>query len=622
MNLFKRLITLAVFSSAIVGWVGAEAIPPIDKTPVIVFINGKKYYIHTVKAGDTLYSIAKAYEVSEAAIKECNPSSADGLKIDQTIKIPVPEKVQAEARAEKKRKREYLNHKIKAGETLYGIARDYNISVATLMEDNPDVNPQTLIIGQTLWVRKAEIGSSSEQEAKADMAEYADNLNKATDDGYIYHVVMPGETIYSLARRFGITENEFVAMNDVDGGLKSGAVVRVPDPDHNIKQVAELAEADAAKEQAQPAGGRHAGNVSFRAIPLSETLEVALMLPLEVSSRPNASYVEFYQGFLLGLEELKEQGRGAVNLTLYNTAHDQLKVQQIVGSESFASTDLIVGPVYEDELKPVVDFAEANGVPVVSPLANLSAVESPTLFQLAPAAENKYDKIDNLIDGGRDIYLIYASANDGEFEKEILAELEGKPRYSYTYSYNQRSIFTPRDASSPAISDIADVLKGERPCLFIVLANSETDVDRILGTISSANTSIVERGTKSAQYVVLGTSRWGRFNNIDHTSFFNNNVVMISTYHAKRDSEAVRDFDSRYIETYGMLPSLYSYRGYDAAMIFVAGMRSDIEYRMLDKRYAPLQTEYKFRQTGEGGRYVNQEWMRVNYNSNYTITLE
>ena len=97
---------------------------------------------------------------------------------------------------------------------------------------------------------------------------------------------------------------------------------------------------------------------------------------------------------------------------------------------------------------------------------------------------------------------------------------------------------------------------------------------------------------------------------------------MISTYHAKRDSEVVRDFDSRYIETYGMLPSLYSYRGYDAAMIFVAGMRSDIEYRMLDKRYAPLQTEYKFRQTGEGGRYVNQEWMRVNYNSNYTITLE
>lgn len=622
MNLFKRLITCAVFSTAVVGWVGVQALPPVDRSAVIVFINGKKYYIHTVKAGDTLYSIAKAYEVTESVIRECNPSAADGLKIDQTIKIPVPEKVQAEARAEKKRKREYLNHKIKSGETLYGIARDYNISVATLMEDNPDVNPQTLTIGQTLWVRKAEIGSSSEQEAKDDMAEYAENLNKAADDGYIYHVVMPGETVYSLARRYGLTENEFVAMNDVDGGLKSGSVVRVPDPDHNIKQVAEIVEAEAAKDAAAGDAAHRSGNVSFRAIESDRPLNIALMLPLEVGSKPNASYVEFYQGFLLGLERLKEEGRGAVNLTLYNTGHDQLKVQQIVRDGAFASTDLIVGPVYEDELNPVVEFAEEKGVPVVSPLANLSAVESPVIYQLSPAPETKYDKIDNLIDGGRDIYLIYASSNDSEFEREILAELEGKSRYSYTYSYNQKSIFTPRDGSSPAISDMADVLKGERPCLFIVLANSEIDVDRILGTISSANTSIVERGTKSAQYVVLGTSRWGRFNNIDHTSFFNNNVVMISTYHAKRDSAAVRDFDSRYIEAYSMLPSLYSYRGYDAAMIFGEGMRSDIDYRMLDKRYIPLQTEYKFRQSGEGCRYVNQEWMRVNYNSNYTITLE
>lgn len=621
MNLFKRLITLAVFSTAVVGWAGVQALPPVEKTPVIVFINGKKYYIHTVKSGDTLYSIAKAYEVSEAVIKECNPGAADGLKIDQTIKIPVPEKVQAEARAEKKRKREYLSRKIKAGETLYGIARDYNISVATLMEDNPDVNPQALNVGKSLWVRKAEIGSSSEQEAKEDMAEYADNLNKATDDGYIYHVVMPGETIYSLARRYGIPENEFVAMNDVDGGLKSGAVVRVPDPDRNAKEVAELAQAEAA-DQNQAEQNRGNVDVAFRSIPSSEPLDIALMLPLEVSSKPNASYVEFYQGFLLGLEHLKEEGRGAVNLTVYNTGHDQLKVKEIVDNGAFDATDLIVGPVYEDELKPVVDFAEKRGVPVVSPLANLSAVKSPVLYQLSPAPEKKYAKIGNLIDGGRDIYLIYASSNDSEFEREIIAELEGKSRYSYTYSYNQKSIFTPRDASSPAIADMADVLKGERPCLFIVLANAETDVDRILATISSANTSIVERGTKSAQYVVLGTSRWGRFNNIDHTSFFNNNVVMISTYHAKRDSAAVRDFDSRYIKSYGTLPSLYSYRGYDAAVIFGAGMRSDIDYRMLDKRYVPLQTEYKFLQSRENGLYVNQEWMRVNYNSNYTITLE
>ena len=117
--------------------IAAEYTPAIEKTAVIVFINGKKYYVHTVKSGETLYSIAKAYKVDEKVIKEHNPSVADGLRIDQTVKIPVPEQVRADARAERKRKREFLSHKIKAGETLYAIARDYNISVATIREDNP-----------------------------------------------------------------------------------------------------------------------------------------------------------------------------------------------------------------------------------------------------------------------------------------------------------------------------------------------------------------------------------------------------------------------------------------------------------------------------------------------------
>ena len=97
---------------------------------------------------------------------------------------------------------------------------------------------------------------------------------------------------------------------------------------------------------------------------------------------------------------------------------------------------------------------------------------------------------------------------------------------------------------------------------------------------------------------------------------------MVSTYHAKRDSALVKEFDSRYIETYNMLPSLYAYRGYDTAIMFCGGMRSEIEYSMLDKIYTPLQTSYKFFSTEMGGKYINREWVRINYNSNYTITLK
>ena len=73
--------------------------------------------------------------------------------------------------------------------------------------------------------------------------------------------------------------------------------------------------------------------------------------------------------------------------------------------------------------------------------------------------------------------------------------------------------------------------------------------------------------------------------------FFKNRVIFFSTYHAKRDSETVRAFDDAYIRSFCALPTLFSYRGYDTAMIFAPAMYGDIEYDLEDRRYTPLQTK-------------------------------
>lgn len=611
-----RLTRLILIFAVVVMAASATAVentPAIEKSQVIVFINGQKFYVHNVKAGDTIYSIAKIYDVSEEVIKQNNPKLSSGLKVDQTLKIPVT----AQTKESKKRKKDFLTHNVKAGETLYSIARQYNISVNTLIEDNPNLNPHSLSIGQSIWVRRADMGESSEQETQQEFAEYTDNLNKVTSDEYLLHVVNPGETIYSLSRKYGITEQQFTALNDMSAGLKAGATVRIPKP-----QTADTDNTDAANDMDEAKGVAKGENIVFQTLTSDQVLNIALMLPLNVGDKPNASYVEFYQGFLLGLEDLKNSGRGNTKLTLYNTAHNPEMVEGIVKSQLFEGTNLIVGPVYEDELKPVVAYAESNSVPIVTPLANIADTQSSALFQLAPDPSSKYDKISDLIDGSRQICLIYAESNDVEFEREILAQLNGKNYSAYTYSFDKESIFTPRNAATRKLEETIEILDTDQEITFIVLANRETDVDRILGTLGSAKNSNTERSIKCAKYKVVGASRWSRFGNIDHTTFFNNDVVMISTYHAKRDNATVRNFDSRYIKSYRTLPSLYAYRGYDSAIIFGGGMRSDIQYNMLDKRYVPLQTEYKFIQNGEGCKYVNCQWMRVNYNSDHTITLQ
>lgn len=614
--IWRRLILSLFMAMSLSLGYAVEQLPTIERSEVIVFINGKKYYVHTVKAGETLYSICKAYNVAEDVVKSNNPKIVDGLKIDQTVKIPVTEK----EREVKKRKKDFVTHKIKAGETLYSVARQYNISVAALREDNPEVNPQSLSIGQTIWVRRAEMGESTAEEAHNELQEYAENLNKAAGDGYQYHVVQAGETIYSLARKYGITEKEFAELNDISMGLKAGAMVRVPQSQED--NLALIDNANSSVDNAVVNAQASDANIIFRALTPEQELRIALMLPLSVGDKPNASYVEFYQGFLLGLEDVKQQREGKTSLTLYNTAHDSIRVESIVRSQLFEGTNLIVGPVYEDELKPVLQYASERGVPVVSPLANIESTQHSALYQLAPAPERKYDKVAELIDLDNEICLIYAESNDKEFEAEIMKLLEGKSVNSYTYTFDKESIFTPRTEATRQLEETIDILNTDKDILFIVFANRETDVDRILGTFASSKVSNTERSIKVADYSVLGTSRWGRFANIDHTTYFNNNVMMLSTYHAKRDSSVVRQFDSRYIESYNMVPSLYAYRGYDAAIIFGLGMRSDIEYNMLDKRYMPLQTGYKFEQTQLGDKYVNREWVLVKYNNNHTITIK
>ena len=72
----------------------------------------------------------------------------------------------------------------------------------------------------------------------------------------------------------------------------------------------------------------------------------------------------------------------------------------------------------------------------------------------------------------------------------------------------------------------------------------------------------------------------------------------------------MRAFDDAFSRSFGALPSLFSYRGYDTAMIFAPAMYGDIEYDLEDRRYTPLQTTYRFGQNEGRENHVNRNWTR------------
>ena len=84
------VLLLFIFSFLILNYVSAQqpTHPAIKKSEKTETIDGKKFYIHTVEKGQTLYSIAKAYGTTVDIVLANNPDAIDGLKANQKLKIP------------------------------------------------------------------------------------------------------------------------------------------------------------------------------------------------------------------------------------------------------------------------------------------------------------------------------------------------------------------------------------------------------------------------------------------------------------------------------------------------------------------------------------------------------
>lgn len=99
--------------------------------------NGR-FYVHSIKRGDSLYSIGKKYGVSYKIIKDFNNLKSNTLRINKKLVIPVL----------KPKTRQYT---IKSGDTIGNISRKFNVTINSIMKINNKKNSQ-IIIGERLVI--------------------------------------------------------------------------------------------------------------------------------------------------------------------------------------------------------------------------------------------------------------------------------------------------------------------------------------------------------------------------------------------------------------------------------------------------------------------------------------
>jgi len=166
----------------------------LPSTPV----SGTKY---TVKAGDTLYSIARKYNVTVSALAKANNiTNYNLIQVGQILTIPGKTTTPPATT---------VKYTVKAGDTLYSIARKYNVSVSELAKANNITNYNLIHVGQVLTIP----GKTTTPPATS-----------------VNYTVKAGDTLYSIASKYSTTVAKIAAANNISNvnAIAVGQVLVIP----------------------------------------------------------------------------------------------------------------------------------------------------------------------------------------------------------------------------------------------------------------------------------------------------------------------------------------------------------------------------------------------------------
>ncbi|WP_298394348.1 peptidoglycan endopeptidase [Flavobacterium sp.] len=202
----------------------------------------QKVIKHKVKSGESIYSIAKKYDITQAEIFDLNPKLKGAvLGLNAEVKIPNKKFKEKEKPSKKElaEKKELVNvvqntevdngskatHLVKPKETLYSISKKYGVTMETLCELNPALKTGNLKTGMKLQLPNPEEAAVPEKVVK-DQNTTKEVVTETKIDQLIsnvdvVHKVLPKETLYGISKQTGVSIDELTRLNpSVANGLK------------------------------------------------------------------------------------------------------------------------------------------------------------------------------------------------------------------------------------------------------------------------------------------------------------------------------------------------------------------------------------------------------------------
>lgn len=643
--MLMRIITIILFIAFSLNISAQDNQIAVKRSTQKVFINGKKYYLHTVQQGETLYSISKAYNLQTKDIAIENTDVFDGIQPDQTLKIPIIAGINS-TEEEILSAGKYIVHTVEAGQTLYSISKKYDVSIEEIKAENPFI-VDGIKVGHLIRIPKP----------KEDKIATAFNEPVKVDDGdkdgnFFYHEVEKKQTLYSIAKMYNVEIDDILKLNPevAKDGLKAGVKIKIPKSNQDIIQVEnysanenkvvdtlkfvqqmdsliqqEISQMDSAvmslpcDSVINPIIDRPIHVALF--LPFytdkNKNIEIEKMIKKDEDFFPNSHFIEFYEGVLLALDTLRKEGKKVV-LQVYDTKNDSATIANLLVKPELKNIDLIIGPSYYDEFIQVSSFAKENNIYIVSPFLSKQEIlnQNPFVFQVIPSITTQlYYSIKKIVNKYKSNNLIYVTNSD--IEKDKLSQVYKKMLNTFVSEVDSSVLLKEIQCSEHIIKQIEDALSVATENVIFVPCTDQAYISNLISTISL--------NTKDYKVTIIGLPVWTKFENIELEYFHRTNLHSFQPTYVDYNDSTTLDFIREYHFMFKHEPiAPFSFLGYDITRYFVktlADYGKHFANCMPYIKYPTLSSDFLFIQKNIENGFENQSVKVINYNREFGIDL-
>lgn len=563
------------------------------------------YFLHTVTKGQSLYSISSMYNVTIDDIVRLNPGSDKQIREGAALKIP---------QATNNNSEKPVFHTIQAGETLYRLSVKYNITTQAICQANPGLSTENFRTGQVIIIP---VKSETKQVQDTPQAATKEETTVKMNDWKDMHKVERKETIFSISREYGITEEELIAANPElkKGKLKKGTFLFIP-YGKNEKQAQQQETTTPVKELTN----EEAFSQNEELKKDIKTIKAAVLLPFMAGSSTNQDeqlrMVEYYEGFLIAVDSLKKQGV-SIDLYTYDTKGKTATTNNILAKKEMKDMDIIFGPANTQDMDALATFADKNDIRLVVPFAPKvdEVFKNPHIYQVNTPQSYLYSEVyEHFTRKFGDCNVIFLNACNGDREKDdFIKGLKSELRND-GISYRDFTV----TGNFYELTTVMDTLKNN---VFIPTSGKSTALVKILPQLTQ-----IRREMPHYNMNLFGYPEWQTYTNDYLASFYEIDTYFYSSFYTNNLFPAAVNFTHSYRRWYSKdmanIYPKYGMLGYDTGYFFLKGLSkygNKMEENLSSIQVTPIQTGFKFERVNNWGGFINRKVFFVHFSKDYEL---